>query len=79
MFMFKASVFFFCLRWCLPFTRTRVLPYFCPNTEHPKEKVLHSLDVVSALWVFQNPTALFQESDVLFFHTVCLCKEPVAS
>lgn len=57
----------FCLRWCLPSTRTRALPSFCPNTKHIKEKVLHSLDVVSALWIYQNPTALFQESDSLFF------------
>ncbi|XP_066451760.1 uncharacterized protein [Eleutherodactylus coqui] len=43
-----------------------VLPSFCPNPVHKKEKLLHHLDVVRALRTYVKRTRDFRKTDSLF-------------
>uniref|UniRef100_A0A2H6N6S4 Uncharacterized protein n=1 Tax=Micrurus carvalhoi TaxID=3147026 RepID=A0A2H6N6S4_9SAUR len=47
-----------------------ILPYFCPNPSHPRERLRHMLDVRRPLHIYMKRTASFQKTEAMFisFH-----------
>lgn len=44
----------------------RLLPSFCPQPQHPRERLWHSLDMQRALTFYLERTRSFRQTDALF-------------